>query len=246
VIPAVDDAGARLHRRFTFAEVRPSGHDLGTVIGYPGGELPDVVRDAVEELAARGEDLWSIEGGCVLYPEARVDKVAQRVELEGVTFELGKIVSGQLSRSSALAVFLCTAGKGIEELSRALMAAGDPFTGFLADAMGSLVVEAALDRLQDDLSARMAARGLRITNRYSPGYCEWHVSEQQKLFRLLPAGYCGVSLTDTSLMRPVKSVSGFIGVGAEVRRAPYTCSMCDLHDCLYKRLAGDRGGEAHA
>ena len=32
----------------------------------------------------------------------------------------------------------------------------------------------------------IAARGLRITNRYSPGYCDWRVSEQQSLFRLLP------------------------------------------------------------
>ncbi|HVP59407.1 MAG TPA: vitamin B12 dependent-methionine synthase activation domain-containing protein [Myxococcaceae bacterium] len=232
--------GELLHLRYDYAQVRPSPHDLGTVLGYPAGEMPEVVLEAVHEVEARGEALWSIEGGCVLCPEVSLDRPAHRLRVQGLSFEAGKIVSGQLSRATALAAFLCTAGKGIEVLSRQLMAGGDPFTGFVADTMGSLVVDAAMDRLQDALELQLKERGLHITNRYSPGYCEWHVSEQQKLFRLLPAGYCGVTLTDTSLMRPIKSVSGFIGVGPEVRRVPYTCGMCELQDCLYRQLARDR------
>lgn len=244
-----DQSGAgleQLHCRFQYAEVRPRLADVGLVLGYPGGELPEVVAEGIGQIEARGEELWSIEGGCLLYPELSVDRAGHQVTAQGIGFQVGKIVAGQLSRASGLAVFLCTAGPGIERLSRGLMSGGDPFTGYLADCMGSLVVEAAIDRIQDALERHLAARGLRITNRYSPGYCEWHVSEQQKLFRLLPPGYCGVSLTDTSLMRPVKSVSGFIGVGPQVRRVPYTCSLCDLQDCLYRRLAGERGpAEAH-
>jgi hypothetical protein len=100
-----------------------------------------------------------------------------------------------------------------------------------------------MDRLQEALADQLGERGIRITNRYSPGYCEWHVSEQQKLFRLLPAGYCGVSLTDSSLMRPIKTVSGFIGVGPEVRRNAYTCGLCELQDCLYRRLREESAPE---
>jgi hypothetical protein len=231
-----------LHRGFTFAELRPSPREVGLVLGYPGGELPEVVQAAIDEVAARGEGLWSIEGGCVLVPDVTFDRPAHRLRAGGQEFDVGKIVGGQLGRSSALVVFLCTAGKGIEELSRGLMAGGDPFTGFVADTLGSLIVEAAMDRLQGALVEELAGRGLRITNRYSPGYCEWHVSEQQKLFRLFPAGYCGVSLTDTSLMRPTKTVSGFIGVGPDVRKVPYTCKLCQLQDCLYRRLGDEREG----
>ncbi|HET6436899.1 MAG TPA: vitamin B12 dependent-methionine synthase activation domain-containing protein [Anaeromyxobacter sp.] len=231
-----------LHRRFTFAELRPGPEEVAVVVGYPAGALPEVVLAAMEAVAARGEGLWSIEGGCVLCPEVAVDRSTHMLKAQGLSFEVGKIVSGQLSRSTALAAFLCTAGKGIEELSRGLMAGGDPFTGFVADTVGSLVVEAAMDRLQDALEERMAEGGQRITNRYSPGYCEWHVSEQQKLFQLFPPGYCGVTLTDTSLMRPIKTVSGFIGLGTEVRRLPYTCGLCDLQDCLYRRRIRDQAG----
>jgi hypothetical protein len=234
---ATDAAGRELlHWSFRFEEVRPAAAEVEAVLGYPRGAAPAPVLDALEELLAPAEELWSIEGGCVLCPSARVDLASHRLVVGELSFDVGRIVSGQLVRSEAVAVFLCTAGPGIERLSRRLMSEADPFTGFIADTVGSLAVERAMDRVQDSLEQVVAARGLRITNRYSPGYCGWHVGEQQMLFRLLPPGFCQVSLTDTSLMQPIKSVSGVIGIGAAVQRSPYTCRMCDLEDCLYGRL----------
>ena len=76
----------------------------------------------------------------------------------------------------------------------------------------------------------------RITNRYSPGYCGWQVAEQHKLFQLIPDNYCGIRLTESALMDPVKSVSGIIGIGENVKINPYTCRMCDMPDCVYRKV----------
>ena len=225
-----------LHRRFAFEKVRPPADLIATAVGYPAGEIPEVLAEGIEAVVARGEALWSIEGGCFVHHDVSVDPKEERIRARGIDFHAGGIVAGQLARSTALGVFLCTAGRGIEELARELIAGGDPFTGYVANAMGSLVVDGAMDLLQEEFGARMADRGLRITNRYSPGYCGWHVSEQQRLFQLLPAGYCGVRLTDTSLMQPVKSVSGVIGVGERVRFNDYTCSRCELESCIYRDI----------
>ena len=46
---------------------------------------------------------------------------------------------------------------------------------------------------------------------------------------------CGVRLTDSSLMVPIKSVSGIIGIGEKVRKLDYTCGLCDSKKC-FKRL----------
>lgn len=234
-IPA--QAFDRLHLRVRFAEVRPAAAAVGTALGYPGGEMPEPVLRAVEQMLELAESLGSIAGGYVLYPEVAVDGARHCLEVRGLTFRVGKAVCGQLARAEGLAVFLCTCGRGIEQAAHKLASSGDLFTAFIADTLGSMVVELAMDRLERVLARSMAERGLAITNRCSPGYCGWHVSEQQKLFRLLPRGYCGVSLTDTSLMQPIKTVSGFIGTGRQVRRTPYTCHLCDLKDCcLYRRL----------
>jgi hypothetical protein len=230
---------AAAHYRFHFAEVRPAAGDVETVLGYPRGGAPDPVSHAIGEMLASDEELWSIEGGFVEYSGVGFDDAAHGLEIGGQRFEVGRIVSGQLRRAEGMAVFLCTAGPGIEAHSRGLMSAGDPFNGYIADTVGSLVVERAMDRVHDRLEAAATVRGLRITNRYSPGYCGWKVAEQHKLFRLLPSGFCGVTLNDSALMRPIKSVSGVIGIGPNVRRNPYTCNLCEMEQCLYRSLQGE-------
>lgn len=226
--------GQAIRLRFTLGDVCVEPRSVALVLGYPNGEVPEVVVDAVEQVLAHGEALWGFEGGFRVLPEVSVDRHCLSVAEE--RFEIGKVIGGELSRATGLAVFVCTAGAGIEELSRSLSRAGDPFTAFVADAIGSLAVESAMDRVARELARRAAMEGLSVTNRYSPGYCGWNVSEQQKLFRLLPPGFCGVKLTESSLMQPIKSVSGIVGLGREVRQVPYTCRRCDQDACLYRRI----------
>jgi hypothetical protein len=37
-------------------------------------------------------------------------------------------------------------------------------------------------------------------------------------------------------MEPVKSVSGVIGIGSEVKFRPYTCNKCDDTNCIYRKF----------
>jgi hypothetical protein len=54
----------------------------------------------------------------------------------------------------------------------------------------------------------------------------------------MPDNFCGIRLTPSALMDPVKSVSGFIGIGNDVRFNPYTCNLCDMKDCIYRKVRG--------
>jgi hypothetical protein len=117
------------------------------------------------------------------------------------------------------------------------MSEGDPLTGYIYDIIGSIVVDAAADMMQSELEKTILSAGKKITNRYSPGYCGWDVSEQHKLFRLFPDNFCGIRLTDSALMDPVKSISGIIGIGEEVRYNNYRCSLCDMKECAYREVS---------
>ena len=112
----------------------------------------------------------------------------------------------------------------------------DFLKGYIYDVIGSEIVEAAADLMQADLEKTIVASGGKITNRYSPGYCGWDVDEQHKLFQLVPGNFCGIKLTASALMDPVKSISGIIGIGKNVRNNPYTCRMCNQKDCLYRNV----------
>lgn len=122
-----------------------------------------------------------------------------------------------------------------ERLQESLKEEGDMVKVFIADAVGSVIAEKAADRMEESLEELLAPYAWSHTNRFSPGYCGWHVSEQRDLFSLFPVEKpCGVSLTSSSLMVPIKSVSGVIGLGENVRKIEYTCGLCDFKQC-YKR-----------
>jgi cobalamin-dependent methionine synthase I len=100
--------------------------------------------------------------------------------------------------------------------------------------VGSEMVEGAMDMVQDELEKEMKQQNMGITDRYSPGYCDWQVSEQPKLFSLLPEKFCGISLSESCLMYPIKSVSGVIGIGPKAERKGYICSFCNMKNCIYR------------
>ena len=149
-------------------------------------------------------------------------------------FDMGKIILHQLKGSEAYALFIATAGTEYESYLQRLKNEGDMVRVFIADALGSVIAEKTADMLETCLQVSINKLGWHHTNRFSPGYCGWHVSQQQLLFPLFQGHTCGVRLTESSLMLPIKSVSGIIGLGKEVRRLDYTCGLCNFEKC-YKR-----------
>ena len=149
-------------------------------------------------------------------------------------FEMGNIILRQLRGSEAFALFICTSGMEFETYQHRLKEQGDMVRVFIADALGSVIAEKCADQMEKALQESIDKLGWMHTNRFSPGYCGWHVSQQQLLFPLFQGHTCGVKLTDSSLMIPIKSVSGIIGLGEKVRKLEYTCGLCDFKQC-YKR-----------
>lgn len=149
-------------------------------------------------------------------------------------FEMGNIILRQLRGSEAFALFICTSGLEFETYQQRLKEQGDMVRVFIADALGSVIAEKCADQMEKALQESIDKLGWKHTNRFSPGYCGWHVSQQQLLFPLFQGHTCGVRLTDSSLMVPIKSVSGIVGLGKDVRHLDYTCGLCDFKQC-YKR-----------
>ncbi|MGQ1786844.1 MULTISPECIES: vitamin B12 dependent-methionine synthase activation domain-containing protein [unclassified Saccharicrinis] len=213
-------------------------------------ELNISIED-IEELAHMGEDMPSYS--CFLKHEINGLKFIASVEggyiikngsvngegllVENIEFKTGKDVSRHYKNSTQLAVFVCTAGEEITERSRALSSKGELVEGYLLDVLGSVIVEKAMDKVQEALRMEMAHMGLKITNRYSPGYCAWDVSEQKSLFSFFPDQFCNVRLSDSCLMHPVKSVSGIIGIGENVKFHKHVCHACSSVNCLYRNTA---------
>lgn len=164
-----------------------------------------------------------------------LDKQAGTIQLEGITLQLGKIITSQLKNTESVAMFQCTIGSRVESYSEELFKKGDSLEGYIVNLSGSEAAEATAEFAHQEIRKMAEENEMKITNRFSPGYCNWDVIEQFKLFGFFPKGYCGISLTDSALMNPVKSVSGLIGLGQEVKFRAYNCSKCDDEHCIYRR-----------
>ena len=203
-------------------------------MGYSPGTAPEPVSDLIKEVAEELMPLGGVNAEYNVFNRLSSDTNNKSIEIEGVVFEVKPIIFSQIKKAQWAALFICTAGAEVGLRSRRSMNEGDLLRGYVYDVIGSEVVENAADRMQEELRLEVAVRGLKVTNRFSPGYCGWDVAEQHKLFSFFPDNYCGITLTESALMNPVKSVSGLIGIGREVRYAPYQCHLCDDKNCIYR------------
>ena len=65
-----------------------------------------------------------------------------------------------------LALFLCTAGIEIEQISKQLFTDADYTKGYIADVIGTAIVETAMNRIQHEFQQILLwAEGFLITNR---------------------------------------------------------------------------------
>jgi hypothetical protein len=222
--------------QFNFSDLNLNVAQIEQVMGYKDGESQETISELIRKLLKETESACSINAEYRVFTLEKFDDSEKSIWINGIIFNVKKIVYGQIKKSEKIAVFLCTAGPEIGIRSRAAMKDGDLLTGYVYDVIGSEVAEAAVDLMQDSLQEAISAEGKKITNRYSPGYCGWDVAEQHKLFQLMPDNYCGIKLNDSALMNPEKSVSGFIGIGEHVRYNQYTCHFCDMKDCIYRKI----------
>jgi hypothetical protein len=222
--------------QFDLKELKITVSQVEDVLGYNEGGDREFVTALIEEILEETKVIADIRAQYRIFNNISFEKTNRSVAIDNISFNIKNIVFGLMNKSDTIAVFLCTAGGEIGIRSRKAMMERDLLRGYIYDVVGSEIVEAAADLMQNDLEMSAGSEGKKITNRYSPGYCGWDVAEQHKLFDLMQENYCGIRLTPSALMDPVKSASGFIGIGENVKSNPYTCQMCDMNDCNYRKF----------
>jgi hypothetical protein len=220
--------------RFDLKDLNLETDFIDDYIGFTPGEAPEPFPLIIREILSESEKLVRPEGGYALFRNICIDRENNKTVIGDVELGTKSIVTRHMNKSGLIAVFACTAGAEISRLASEYNKKGHTVHAYIADSLGSIVVEHTMDKIQEHLKSLMEEQGLKITNRYSPGYCGWELIEQSKLFGLLPEHFCGIGLSDSMLMKPIKSVSGIIGIGENVIYDQYTCNYCKDINCLYR------------
>ena len=220
--------------KFNYDDCAISENHILELLGYDADNVPEPVLETIIFLLDRIPEKISLQSGYKIFNPRKVKLNGDSFFIDNRLFSCGKIIYSSLRNSETIAFLISSLGEEVELWSKHFMDNNEMLKGYLIDKIASELVEQLADKTELMLEDELKEIELEATNRYSPGYCGWSVADQQNLFSLLPPKFCGVSVNDNSMMIPIKSVSAVIGVGKNVEKKNYECSICEIDFC-YKR-----------
>jgi len=204
--------------------------------GYKrGADVPSrEVRALFDEAMALGRRLMEPRAVVRWAPVTR--REGDTLEAAGVALTIPAIERAW-GPVAELAAAVCTIGDQLERRGAELWEARELPLAVMLDSVGSGAVESLAEYVNDMLCQEGIRRRLQVTNRISPGYGPWDVTQQRELFRLCPGEEIGVRLNASCFMTPVKSISLLAGAGVAARVDHYfsQCARCWMRDCAYRR-----------
>lgn len=141
-----------------------------------------------------------------------------------------KALMKNLEGCEEVIVFAATIGLEIDRLIRRYTNLS-PAKALFFQAIGAEQIESLCDTFCEELKGK----GLQLRPRFSPGYGDLPLEMQKDIFRVLDCPRkIGLSLNESLLMSPSKSVTAIIGIGGGETEAENKCSACENSDCAYR------------
>ena len=217
----------------SFADIELTANDIYKEMGYGTNVPDDNVRLWVDMTMQKANQIVSPSFYYATF-NGELDESSLNCSETKTRFLLGTTIARLLHNAEFFLVFTATAGIDYQNEHNRLSQAGDALQLYIWDALGTCVAEATGNLMEKYVEADF--KDTLHTSRFSPGYCGWLVKDQRILFDMLPPKVCDITLNDSALMYPIKSISGIIGLGAHVDTKKYGCQFCELTSCYKKRM----------
>jgi hypothetical protein len=196
-------------------------------------------------LSSTGEAI--AKGKHLLHPLVLYEKYAvkclvhERLELVsnstslGRSYLSGQLIAQHLARAQVIIVMLCTIGSELDENVSSLFKI-DPMSGLALDGVGSAAVENLAIQACNYFEAQAKTDGLNTTMPLNPGMVGWPLDQgQPQIFTLVDSDQIQISLNESCMMIPSKSLSMVLGVGNDVSAIGSSCDYCSLKGvCKYQ------------
>jgi hypothetical protein len=159
--------------------------------------------------------------------------------VDGTCFKSPKLAKA-LANAEAICCFMATVGPAVDAEIQHLMQRRRYANAYVLDAIGSTSAENIVEQFYQRMARRQKEKNAGVTLRFSPGYCDWPISQQRPLFKLFDdIDTPDVALNESCLMSPRKSVSGLFGLlpqgvnGVDPTYNP--CNTCNKRNCIARR-----------
>jgi hypothetical protein len=213
--------------------------DVDQVLRGQGAD-PQMVRDRSPKIVEAAE--WALAEGRelihprVLYEQYDVDELRhEKLRLRNGSELTGKLITQHLSPASSIVAVLCTIGSELENRANEV-SSDDLILGLALDGLGSAAVEILANACCSHFEAHASSLDQSTSIPISPGMIGWSVEVgQQEIFNHFDSREVDVTLTESMLMIPKKSLTFVLGMGTQILDMGTSCDYCSLREtCRYQ------------
>lgn len=171
-----------------------------------------------------------------------VYRIFECIQDEENTIKIGKmnIISESLGRNlkgcPKAAVFGATLGVQADLLIKKYSVT-NMARAVVLQSCAAVILEEYCDDCQGKIGEAAEKEKLWMRPRFSPGYGDFDICHQKDILRMLDtAKTIGLTMTDSYMLTPTKSVTAVIGLSAVDEKCHrHGCEVCQKEDCIYRR-----------
>ena len=129
-----------------------------------------------------------------------------------------------------------TLGIGVDMLMKR-SSITDMAQAVVLQAAAAAMLEEYLDDWQEKEALELEKEGRYLRPRFSPGYGDFSIQHQETILRMLDtAKRIGLTMTESCMLTPTKSVTALIGISdTKIPCHRKGCESCDKTDCRFRR-----------
>lgn len=202
-------------------------------LGYGKNAADDRMTDLIKQSFAELEQVAEVRE-VYQYFVCNVEK-KQEISIGKMRIK-SRDLSRNLKGCREVAMLGVTLGSEVDRLIRRYMVT-DMAKAVIVQACAATLLEEACDKLQENIEKEKAEEHLWIRPRFSPGYGDFDIHHQKDILQMLDTHKkIGLSMTESCMLTPTKSVTALIGICEEHMQCHRTgCACCKKQDCLYRR-----------
>lgn len=213
----------------------PPPVDRLEVLRYAGVKEPSPETEALlDDSLQEAEGVFSYAVCYREFPVSFCDGVCDLSFAKTESKDLFKNLSG----STSVVLFAATVGITLDRLVSRYSKIS-PARALMLNAIGAERIESLCNAFNQEITKEKKALGLFTTPRFSPGYGDLPLALQKDIFAVLDCPRkIGLTLNESLIMSPTKSVTALIGVTPCDRKntKDRPCSGCNKADCAFRRI----------
>lgn len=190
----------------------PNEKDFSEVLRYLGYKKAATVTEEISRIIEKSMDemLQFISPQAVFDIFDLVENTNDRIHFADVEI-ISNNLGTNLKECKKVALLAATIGPRVDlEIKRQQHI--EPVKAAVMQSVGAMYIEKLVDFTNLEIKKAASEINANCKPRFSPGYGDLSLDIQKDFFRLLPCSKIGLSLMDTLIMSPEKSVTAFVGI----------------------------------